>query len=312
MPDAQGTTGPGTAPKIAIVAAIVAVLMSLAAVIVVSRRGGGAPAIAGSGSVSETKASAVKTPPAPSAPSAKRVAAADVMRLRREVVTLVRDAGKVLGVRVNDEDTRKALDLEPDDIITAISGHAIERELDVFEAMFTLKHLRVTSLFIELLHDGKPALVRWQVDGDMRTARLPDPYDPRDPASPDADLLNPFDPTPLRDPLVDTIKKLDDLSYEVPRSTIERVFASRSSYARVARTVSRPSRGGFAVYAVRPGTIVSAIGITNGDAIRAINGNPINSADELADLYPQIKDADEWRVDLSRRGRPILLTIAIK
>jgi type II secretory pathway component PulC len=50
----------------------------------------------------------------------------------------------------------------------------------------------------------------------------------------------------------------------------------------------------------------------NGDTIRAINGNAVRSIDEAVELYPQIKDAQEWRIDLDRRGRPVLITIAIK
>jgi hypothetical protein len=46
--------------------------------------------------------------------------------------------------------------------------------------------------------------------------------------------------------------------------------------------------------------------------VRAINGNAVGSVDEVLELLPQIQDAREWRIDLDRRGRPVLLTIAIK
>src|SRR6187402_1614022 len=180
MPDVHGPGGlGGRAPKIAIGAAIAAVLMSLLAVIVVATRGAGAPAAAagagapGEGAPGEAGAGAAAVPP----PGARRIAASDVLRLRREIVTLARDAGRPLGVRITDEDARRALDLGPDDVITAISGRAIEREHDVADALLAVKRLRASTVYVELLRDGEPLLVRWQVDGDLQTARAPD--DPR-------------------------------------------------------------------------------------------------------------------------------------
>src|SRR6185436_17862667 len=102
-------------------AAVVALVMSSLAVIVVVSRGdgGSAPAGAGSGvassgtassgTASSGSASAAKDPAAaPALPPARRVAAADIVRLRRESVALVRDVGRTVGVRVTDEDLRKA------------------------------------------------------------------------------------------------------------------------------------------------------------------------------------------------------------
>ncbi len=331
MADVHGTKGlGGIAPKIAIGAAVVALLTSLAAVIVVTSRGGGggggaAPAAASSSSARDDGGKASGPP----MPSARRVAAADVVRLRREVVTLAREAGKVLGVKVIDDDVRKALDLGADDVIAAIAGRAIERELDVFEAMFALKRLRPSTVYLELLRDGQPVLVRWTVDGDLQTARAPDRYDPRGSLGSlgggglgglgglgGGGLAGGYgiigtDPDP-RDPLVDTIEKLDELRYAVPRATVARVCASPSRHAGAARTLPVRRAMGFRVYGIRPSSIAAAIGILNGDTIRAINGNGVSSIDEVMELYPQIKDASEWRIDLDRRGKPMLITLAIK
>ncbi len=323
MPDVHGSGGlAGSAPKIAIGAAIAALLTSMIAVIVVASRGGGeAPATAAGGGGSSRAGSAGDPPPLP---RSRRVEASDVVKLRREVVTLARESGKVIGVKVTDEEVRDALELEEDDVITSLAGRTIEREFDVFEAMLALKRLRASTVYVEVLRGGHPLLVVWKVDGDLQAARAPDRFDPRRPrlgggglggggslgiigggASPGID---PFTP----DPLADTVKRIDDLSYEVPRSTVERVFASPSAYAQVARTYPARRRGGFQVFGVRPGSIVAAIGIASMDTIRAINGNPVSSIEEAVDLYPQIKDAAEWRIDLERRGRPVLIKIAIK
>ncbi|HSK02534.1 MAG TPA: PDZ domain-containing protein [Kofleriaceae bacterium] len=338
MPDVHGRTNGlgGIAPKIAIGAAVAALLTSLAAVVVVTSRGGGEaaapPVTSGSGSSREDREDAA-------APSARRVAASDVVRLRREAVTLVRDAGKPIGVKITDEDLRRALDVGEDDVITAIAGRAIEREYDVLDAMFALKRLRPSTIHVELLRGGRPVLVRWALDGELQTARAPDPDDPRGVGGIGIGGIGGgisggaagglgggslgggglgggygmlgVDPR-ARDPLADTIRRLDDTRYEVPRSTIARVFAAPATHAGGARALPARRTTGFRVYAIRPGTLAYESGIKSGDTIRAINGNGVGSIQEVVDLYPQIKDAREWRIDLERRGKPMLITIAIK
>lgn len=343
MPDPHGTRGLGTAPKLAIGAAVVALFMSVLAVIVVmtrdpsrdgardlsrdgSREGGAAGAAPGAGSGSAgaaAKAGAGKSgADDPALPPARRVAAADIMRLRREVVALVRDAGRSVGVRVTDEELRQALDLGPDDVITAISGRSIERDFDVFEAIFSVRSLRASTVYVDLLRDGRPVLARWKVDGDLRAARPPDSTGTGGTLGSIGGIggfggtggtlgPNPFLPAPT-DPLVDTIKRIDDLHYEVPRSTIQRALASRSAYAGIARALTARRTAGLQLFGVRPGTLLTAVGIASGDIIRAINANAVTSVDEVLDLLPQIQGDKEWRVDIDRRGKPVLITIAIK
>jgi S1-C subfamily serine protease len=300
----------GTAPKIAIGAAAAALLTSLIAVIVVVSRGEPAPASGSAARAGAGTASSAAADEAPPPPPARRVAATDLVKLRREAVALVREAGKVLGVKVTDEDLRRALELEPGDVIAAISGRTIEREFDVFDITYHLKRIRASTVYVDLLRDRKPVLLRWKIDGDLQTARAPGPYDPGGALGSLRGGLggNPY-VVSAPDPLVDTVKRIDDLNYIVPRTTAERVFASTSAYAGVARTWPSRRTGGFQVFGVRPGTIVSAIGIVNGDSIRAINGHVVRSIDEAVELYQQIKDEREWRIDLERRGRPALITI---
>jgi len=292
------------APAIAIGAAIVALMTSLIAVIVVVRRADPAAAEAKQAGPAET-----------------RVAAADVVKLKRDSVENVTEAGKVIGVKITDVKVRDALGLQPADIITGIAGRTIKREFDVYDAVLGMSMMDTSVVYVELLRDNQPVLLRWQLDGDLRAARRGDDPGAR-PTRPQLGgtvdpfaTRDPFGGLSARDPLIDTIKKIDEFHYEVPRSTIERIVANPNDFAKGARVVPAMINGmaeGFKLYAIRPGSLYSAVGFMNGDTIRAVNGHEMTSVDKLLEVYVKVKDAKELAIDLTRRGKYELITITIK
>src|SRR5688500_10735804 len=145
---------------IAVAAALFAMLFTLVAVIVVLMRGGDAPAKA-----------AVKPPPEVAPLSDHTVLAANVVRLKRNDVEIVVEAGVTKGLRVRDDLLAKDLGLEPDDIITTISGMAMTRDSSADDIIMRLSHVSATTLYAEVLRKGKPTLLRWRLDGDLRQAR---------------------------------------------------------------------------------------------------------------------------------------------
>jgi len=238
MADEDRRAGLGRPAIIAIGFAVVALLTSLAAVFVVAGRDGtpaAAPAV--------TKSSVIE----------KMVDAGDVTKLKRDVVERVTDDhGNVLGVKMKDESLRAALGLEPGDVITAIGGRAIKREFDVYDAVLGMSMMDASIVYVDVLREKKPTLVRWRLDGDLRSARRDPIARPR--PLPGGVSPNPFlNPTTANDPLVDTVRKLDDLNYEVPRTTIDLILANPDFYARQARLVPsvHGSVDGFKLYATR-------------------------------------------------------------
>jgi hypothetical protein len=179
--------------------------------------------------------------------------------------------------RVTDPALRVALGLDETDVITHVAGHPFSRAWDpsvIGDATF---------VYVELVRDGEPRVMRWELAGER----------PRPPA-------------PI-DPLVASVEKLDELRYAVPRSTIERVLANPTEYAASARVVA----GGLALHDVRPDSLIAALGFRSGDTVRAINGHALAGIDML-DIYLKIRDARELAIDITRRGTYELITIVIK
>jgi S1-C subfamily serine protease len=282
---------PGSrAPAIAIGCAAAALLTSLIAVVVVVTRSPSAPAAA----LAESS-----------------IPASELAKLRRDAVVAASADGKALGVRVVDAKLRGALGLDEDDVITNLAGRTVETAADVHEAMLGAAKLGVSIVHVDVMRGSEMRRMRWQVAGDLRAAsrRLDD-------SASSSAKPNPSDSGSVagRDPLLDTIRKVDEFHFIVPRSTVERIVANIDDFAKGARVVPAMKGGlpeGFKVYAVRPTSLFAAIGLQNGDTIRAINGNETTSLDKVMEAYLKVKDAKELALDITRRGRYELISITI-
>ena len=61
---------------------------------------------------------------------------------------------------------------------------------------------------------------------------------------------------------------------------------------------------GLAVSRLKRGSIFSKLGIRNGDILQQINGNALNSPEEIYGFYEELKSGTQASLQLSRRGRP--------
>jgi hypothetical protein len=287
------------AGMIAVGAALVAVATSLIAVIVVVRR-------------PDPVAATPETPRPKKREQVKRtkVTARDVLDLSKSVVPTRQRSTN--GVEV-DGRLRDALGLEDGDVIVELSGRKVSSDRDVRDVMLGLGMMEARTIYVDLVRDGDPLLVRWEVDGELRPkfgSRDPLPYTPPPYMPPDPITPDPVTP----DPLVDSIKKIDDTTYEIPRSTIDALAADPMKIAKGARVVPAMKSGkpeGFKLYAIRPSSIWNKLGLSNGDTIRAINGLELTTVDKMLEVYKALGGAKEYRVDVTRRGKPVLLTYKI-
>ena len=202
------------------------------------------------------------------------------------------------GLRVRDAALRGMLGLAADDTLVAISGKPVTRPHELSGILRELAIFRPRSLFIDVLRDRQPVLVRWEFDGDLDTARRA--------------AITAGQPGAV-DPLVATVKQISDTTFEVPLATVEAWIADPTlvtSGGRGVPVVDVPEQSGFKLYAIRPGAAYARLGLQNGDIVRAINGNAIASANQVLELIA--KSTRQISVDLVRRGQPLILNYLIK
>lgn len=79
-----------------------------------------------------------------------------------------------------------------------------------------------------------------------------------------------------------------------------------SAIARSARIVPALRDGvpsGVKIYAIRPDSLLAAIGFENGDTLRAVNDVPISTAESALEVYRTHREPDHVDLDIERRGQ---------
>jgi general secretion pathway protein C len=61
---------------------------------------------------------------------------------------------------------------------------------------------------------------------------------------------------------------------------------------------------GLSISRIKGGSIFSKLGLRNGDIVQKINGEPINSPDEVLMLYEKLKSGSRVSLEVTRKGEP--------
>ncbi|HUU03329.1 MAG TPA: type II secretion system protein GspC [Myxococcota bacterium] len=111
------------------------------------------------------------------------------------------------------------------------------------------------------------------------------------------------------------IKKSGKDSWTIDRSEIDKTLSNLNNIAMQARIVPSFKNGeanGFKLFAIRPGSVYSKLGIQNGDIIHKINGYAINSPDKALEIYQKLKSASSVDIEVTRRGTSKKLSYKIE
>ena len=111
------------------------------------------------------------------------------------------------------------------------------------------------------------------------------------------------------------IKKVGKDKWAIDREEIDKTLSNLNSIAMQARIVPSFKNGeanGFKLFAIRPNSLYSKLGIQNGDIIHKINGFAINSPDKALEIYQKLKNARSIDIELTRRGKSKKLNYGIE
>lgn len=106
-------------------------------------------------------------------------------------------------------------------------------------------------------------------------------------------------------PLGANIRSLGAEHYELPRPALDEALSNLESLVGLARVVPAFVDGravGFRLFAVKPDSLLTRLGLQNGDLIERINGLELTSPRQGMELYAELRDRPVIVVELLRGG----------
>lgn len=110
------------------------------------------------------------------------------------------------------------------------------------------------------------------------------------------------------------IRSIDDQTYEVDRSLVRELVTGvmRPGSLRLIPSFDHGTLTGIRLFGATAGSIPAAIGLVNGDVLVAINGAPIQSVQQLLDLYAGLDQLTAVELSGTRRGQPLTRTLRLR
>lgn len=111
------------------------------------------------------------------------------------------------------------------------------------------------------------------------------------------------------------IRAIDESHYEVPRSELEAALNHLDRLAsdvRIVPAYKDGQPGGFKLFAIRPSSLFSLLGMVDGDVLRRINGFELKSPENALEAYTRLRDANRIDVDLDRNGSSIRKSYSVR
>lgn len=110
------------------------------------------------------------------------------------------------------------------------------------------------------------------------------------------------------------IARLSEHEVKVERSLVDMTLRDPLALMRSVRVMPDSRNGdvvGLRLSGIRPGTLLEALGLKNGDRLEAINGFAIGRPEKALEAYARLSTATELKVRLNRDGRPLDLEVSI-
>lgn len=112
-----------------------------------------------------------------------------------------------------------------------------------------------------------------------------------------------------------SIRTLGAERYEIPRGAIEEALSNPAALVGLARIVPAFVNGaavGFRLSAVQPDSLLTRLGLQDGDVVARINGYELTSPSQGMELYTTLRDRSVITVDLVRGGARRSVTYEIR
>ena len=110
--------------------------------------------------------------------------------------------------------------------------------------------------------------------------------------------------------IAEGIEKVNDTNFIVSRAMLNKVLDNAGKLIGIAAVAPKLEDGrsvGMQIYGVRADTLLTKLGIRNGDILESVNGQPLTSTDSALGAYTTLRTADEFNLTVRRGGRSTMI-----
>jgi general secretion pathway protein C len=111
------------------------------------------------------------------------------------------------------------------------------------------------------------------------------------------------------------IHKISATQFDVERSAIDMILENQGELMKSARIVPVNQDGkvaGVRLLGIRPDSLLSVLGLENGDQLSSINGFEMSDPQKALEAYAKLRTADHLTVAVTRKGQPTNIDFSIK
>ncbi len=110
--------------------------------------------------------------------------------------------------------------------------------------------------------------------------------------------------------LAQGIEKVNDTNYNISRSMLNKVLDNAGKLIGIAAVVPKTEGGrsiGMEIRGIRKDTLLTKLGIQNGDVLESVNGQSLTSTDAALGAYTTLRTADKFNLSVRRDGRSMII-----
>jgi hypothetical protein len=89
-------------------------------------------------------------------------------------------------------------------------------------------------------------------------------------------------------------------------------FSCLMTQTRIVPSYKDGKAQGFKLYAIRANTLLSLLGLQNGDTVKSINGRELDTPDKALEVYSALHEEKKFTLEFERRGSAKTLVIVLK
>lgn len=119
----------------------------------------------------------------------------------------------------------------------------------------------------------------------------------------------------LPEEMASKINKISDTEYTIERSVVDEILQNQAELMRSARILPEKEGDkvvGIRLFGIRNGSLLSHLGMENGDRLESINGFNMSDPQKALEAYGRLQTANSLKVQINRKGAPTTLEFKIQ